>query len=282
MDERHLLLTVLLLAGCSQHDDHTKSPSLDSPQATAAAVASFPTGRLIDLTHPFDEQTIYWPTESGFLLERGNNGVTEKGYYYAANRFRAAEHGGTHVDAPIHFFDQRHTVEQIELQRLLGEAAVIDVSAKCQANRDYEISVSDLRAWEEAQGRQLVDLIVLLRTGWSRRWPDREAYLGTSGRGPEAVADLHFPGLSAEAARWLAESRSPKAVGIDTASIDHGQATHFPSHIVLCEHNIPGFENISNLDQLPQQGAYIVALPMKIAGGSGAPLRILAILPATP
>src|SRR5262245_6807856 len=190
-------------------------------------------GKLLDLTHAFSADTIFWPTEKGFDFQPGNNGVTEKGYYYAANRFCTAEHGGTHIDAPIHFFDKRHTVDEIELDRLVGEAAVIDVAEKCAVERDYLITLDDLRAWEEKNGRQLIDLIVLLRTGYSRHWPDREKYLGTSDRGPEAIAKLHFPGLSPEAARWLAEHRAPKAVGIDTASIDYGQSTHFESHIRL-------------------------------------------------
>jgi kynurenine formamidase len=274
-----LLLGVLVsLLGCAQRDDPSGEPHPVPTVATTRAV-SIPTGKLIDLTHPFDEQTIYWPTEAGFLLELGNNGPTDKGYYYAANRFRAAEHGGTHLDAPIHFHDQRHTVDQIELDRLVGEAVVIDVSEQCRANRDYEITVADLRNWETAHSRQLTDIIVLLRTGWSSRWLDREAYLGTSARGPDAVPSLHFPGLSPEAAQWLADHRLPKAVGIDTASIDFGQSTHFESHVTLFKKNIPAFENVANLDQLPTQGALVMALPMKIAGGSGAPLRVVAIVP---
>jgi kynurenine formamidase len=125
----------------------------------------------------------------------------------------------------------------------------------------------------------LIDVIVLLHTGWSRHWPDREAYLGTSARGPEAVARLHFPGLAPDAARWLVEHRAPKAVGIDTASIDFGQSTHFQAHVTLCEQNVPAFENVAHLDQLPAERAFVVALPMKITGGSGAPLRIVAFLP---
>jgi kynurenine formamidase len=236
-------------------------------------------GKLLDLTHPFNADTIFWPTEKGFDFQPGNNGVTEKGYYYAANRFCTAEHGGTHIDAPIHFFAGRHTVDEIELQRLIGEAAVIDVVEKCAAERDYQITLADLRAWEEKNGRQLIDVIVLLRTGYSRHWPDREKYLGTLDRSPEAIAKLHFPGLAPEAARWLAEHRAPKAVGVDTASIDYGQSTHFESHVALCEKNIPIFENVTHLDQLPSTGAHLIALPMKITGGSGGPLRIIALLP---
>lgn len=235
--------------------------------------------KMVDLTHPFDEQTIYWPTEEGFKLVRGPAGITDKGYFYSANRFIAAEHGGTHVDAPIHFFEGRQTVDQIPLERFVGEAVVVDVSEACQRNRDYQVTVGDLRAWEAAHDRPLNDVIVLLRTGYQRHWGDRKLYLGTQKTGPEAVRDLHFPGLDPQAAKWLMESRSIKSIGIDTASIDHGQSQLFQSHVTLCEHNVPAFENVANLDKLPPKGAFVVALPMKIGGGSGAPLRIIATLP---
>ncbi len=245
-------------------------------ETTAARLAS---GTWLDLTHPFDAATIYWPTEKGFQFEPGNNGPNPKGYYYAANRFATAEHGGTHLDAPRHFAEGRHTADQIELERLVGVAAVIDVREKCAANPVYEITADDFVAWEEAHGRQLVDVIVLLRTGWSERWGDRAAYLGTDVKGPEAVPLLRFPGLAPEGAKWLVEHRRVKAVGIDTASIDHGPSTLFGSHVVLCKADTPIFENLAGLDPLPEEGAFVVALPMKIAGGSGGPLRVLARLP---
>jgi kynurenine formamidase len=228
---------------------------------------------------PSTRTTIYWPTEEGFKLIRGPAGVTEKGYYYAANRFLAAEHGGTHIDAPIHFFRDRKTVDEIPLERLIGEAVVIDVTDACAANRDYEIGVDDLRGWEERHGRQLVDVIVLLRTGHGRHWKDHVRYLGTAKTGPDAVADLHFPGLAPAAAQWLVEHRAIKAIGIDTPSIDHGQSSRFQSHVTLFEHNIPAFENVANLEELPESGSTVIALPMKIGGGSGAPLRIIALVP---
>lgn len=233
---------------------------------------------IIDLTHPFDGRTIYWPTEAGFDLIRGTAGVTEKGYYYSANRFAAAEHGGTHIDAPIHFFKGRQTVDQIPLERLIGEAAVVDVTKSCAEDRDYQIDVSDLRRWETEHERQLVDVIVLLRTGFGRHWKDRTKYLGTNKTGPDAVADLHFPGLAPAASRWLVEHRAIKAIGIDTPSIDHGQSQLFQSHVTLFEHNVPAFENVAHLDKLPAAGATVVALPMKIGSGTGAPLRIIAMV----
>lgn len=234
--------------------------------------------RVVDLTHTFDADTLYWPTEAGFRLERTADGVTERGYYYAAGRFAAAEHGGTHVDAPIHFYKDGATVDAIPLDRLVGEGVVVDVSEKCANDRDYQIGIADLHSWEEEHGRQLVDVILLLRTGLSRHWPDREKYLGTNRTGPEGVAELHFPGLAPDAARWLAENRHVKAVGIDTASIDYGQSTQFESHVTLFEHNIPALENVTNLEHLPSEGFTVFALPMKIGGGTGAPVRIVAIL----
>ena len=130
-------------------------------------------------------------------------------------------------------------------------------------------------------GRIAPGSIVLLRTGFSTRWPDAVRYLGTAERGEQAVPKLHFPGLHPDTARWFVASRPIKAIGIDTASIDYGQSTLFESHRALYDRNIPAFENLTNLERLPARGAHIVALPMKIAGGSGAPLRAVAILPSS-
>lgn len=246
--------------------------------AALLPAASGAAERWIDLTHPFDADTVFWPTEKGFLFEAGSNGVNDKGYYYAANRFASAEHGGTHLDAPRHFSADGQTADLIPVERFVGDAAVIDVTARCAVDPDYEITTGDLVAWERAERRQLVDVIVLLRTGWSSRWPDRRAYLGTDLRGTDGVANLHFPGLAPEAARWLVEQRRVKAVGIDTASIDRGRSTHFESHRALCGANVPVFENVATLELLPSAGAFVAALPMKIAGGSGGPTRIVARL----
>jgi kynurenine formamidase len=240
---------------------------------------SLAAGRWIDLTHPFDAATIYWPTERGFQFEAGANGPTAKGYYYAANRFTTAEHGGTHLDAPRHFSATGQTSDAIPVERLVGEAVVVDVTKPCATDAVYEITADDLVAWESAHGRQLVDVIVLLRTGWAAKWGDRESYLGTAATGPAAISRLRFPGLAPDAAKWLVEHRRIRAIGIDTASIDHGPSTHFGAHVALCSGNVPIFENVAGLNALPAQGAFVAALPMKIAGGSGGPLRIVARLP---
>ncbi len=233
-------------------------------------------GEIVDLTHPFDETTVYWPTAEGFKLSTDFEGMTDKGYFYSAYKYSAAEHGGTHLDAPVHFAQGRHTVDQIPLKQLMGSGIVIDVTRQCAANRDYQVTVADLQNWERRNGRIPRNVIVFLHTGFGKRYPDRKQYLGTDERGAEAVAKLHFPGLDPAAARWLVQNRSIKAIGLDTASIDYGQSTLFESHRILMEKNIPAFENVANLDQLPVKGFSVIALPMKIKGGSGGPLRIVA------
>jgi kynurenine formamidase len=238
---------------------------------------AFPAGRIVDLTYAFDAKTVYWPTSEQFKLETDFEGMTDKGYFYSAYRYSAAEHGGTHLDSPVHFAKGHYTVDELPLQQLIGAAIVIDVSAQAATNPDYLVSVADFENWEKRNGRIPAGTIVLLRTGFGKFYPDRKKYLGTEERGAEAVAKLHFPGLDPAAARWITTNRSIKAIGLDTASIDYGQSTLFESHRTLFEKNIPAFENVANLDQLPVKGFTVIALPMKIKGGSGGPLRIIAV-----
>lgn len=249
------------------------------PAASAPAPAAFPAGELVDLSHTYDKTTIFWPTAAPFTLETVSAGMTPGGYYYAANNFTTSEHGGTHLDSPIHFAEGKSTVDRIPLNRLVGPAVVIDVTAASDANPDYLITTADIERAEKEDGPIPADAIVLLRTGFSRRWPDAAKYLGTAERGEAAVARLHFPGLHPDAAKWLVANRRIRAIGIDTASIDYGQSTQYESHRALFANEIPAFENLAALERLPKRGAMVIALPMKIGGGSGAPLRAIAILP---
>src|SRR5262245_28539614 len=242
---------------------------------------SFPSGRVVDLTYAFDSQSVYWPTAEQFKLETDFEGMTDKGYFYSAYRYSAAEHGGTHLDSPVHFAKGRATVDQLPLQQLMGSAVVVDVTAQCAKNPDYLVSVADFENWERRNGRIRPGTIVLLRTGFGKYYPDRQKYLGTDERGAAAVAKLHFPGLDPAAARWLVANRRVAAVGLDTASIDPGTSTRFESHQILFAAEIPAFENLANVEQLPPTGATLIALPMKIAGGSGGPLRAVAVLPSS-
>jgi kynurenine formamidase len=253
--------------------------SLNSAGTTTTTTApDFRAGQLVDLSHPFDADTVYWPTAEGFRLEKDFEGVTEKGFFYAANKFSTAEHGGTHIDAPVHFAKGRHTVDEIPLEQLVGEGVVVDVVKQSEASRDYQVTAADFQQWEKLNGQIPAGAIVILRTGYSKYWPDRKRYMGTDERGAGAVPKLHFPGLHPEAARWLASNRSIKAIGLDTPSIDYGQSTLFESHRALFDRNIPALENLANLDKLPAKNFTVVALPMKIKGGSGGPLRAIAIL----
>ncbi|HYE35433.1 cyclase family protein [Methylocaldum sp.] len=260
-----------------------RSAVLAALLVSAVGCASRPglwsSGRWVDLTHSFSAATVYWPTATPFRLEPVFVGTTKKGFHYEAYQFRAAEHGGTHLDAPNHFSANGLAVDRIPLDRLIGPAVVIDVSSKAAENPDYRVSLDDLAVWEEGHGPIPEQAIVLLRTGYDRFWPDPVKYLGTAERGEAAVAKLHFPGLDPEAARWLAQQRRIKAVGLDTASIDYGQSSHFETHRILSQKRIPIFENVARLGELPATGAVVVALPMKIEGGSGAPLRIIAWAP---
>ncbi len=232
--------------------------------------------KIVDLTHAFDERAIYWPTAKPFEWQKESWGRNAAGDWYTAGRYAASEHGGTHLDAPIHFAEGKETVDQVAVARLVGPAVVIDVSAAVANDRDYRLSAADIAAWEKRHGRIPERSIVLIRTGWDRYWGDRKAYLGTDA--PGDTANLHFPGLSRGAAELLARRRVD-GVGIDTASIDPGPSKDFAAHRALAAGNVFGLENVANVGQLPATGATVIALPMKIKGGTGGPTRIIAILP---
>ena len=234
--------------------------------------------KVIDLSHSYSHETVYWVTAKEFELDTVFKGRTDKGYYYSANNFATAEHGGTHIDAPIHFAEGAQSVDEIPLKNLIGSAVKIDVSKNALDNPDYLVSIDDLITWEEKHGQIPDGSIVLLQTGFSTYYPNKIKYMGTNERGEAAVALLHFPGLDPEAANWLVENRNINSIGIDTPSIDYGQSQYFKSHVALMTNNIPAFENLTNLDQLPEKDFNIIALPMKIKGGSGSPLRIVALL----
>ena len=267
------------------HKDWAEYPILDVPLGAVETSAPSPSheldlarARLVDLSHAFDRDTLYWPNApSGFTLERLAFGDSPGGFFYAANAFCAPEHGGTHLDAPIHFASRGWTAEAIPLDRLIAPGVVIDVTAATARDRDYRLTVADVRRFESEHGTIAPGTIVLLRTGWSARWPDRAAYLGDDT--PGRTSHLHFPAYGRGAATLLVRDRRVAALGVDTASLDHGPSRDFPVHRVAAEANVVGLENVTRLDALPPTGAWVVALPMKIAGGSGGPLRVVALLP---
>ena len=233
---------------------------------------------VVDLSYAYDEQTVYWPTApSKFEKEELHYGPTDAGYFYSAFMIATPEHGGTHLDAPINFAEGQTSAEAIPLERLIAPAVVIDITEDANRDRDALLTREHIEDFEQQHGSIARGTIVLVRTGWSRHWPDVAQYLGDDTVGD--VSNLHFPGISEDAAQALVE-REVAAVGIDTASIDHGPSKDFMAHRVLMEAGVPAFENVAALDRLPARGSRIIALPMKIRGGSGAPLRIVAELPA--
>jgi len=249
----------------------------DSSSGTAAPVLDLARVRMVDLTHAYNAQTIYWPNSpTTFSLESQAKGPTPGGWFYSANRFSSPEHGGTHLDAPVHFSEQGQSSEQIPLSQLIAPAVVIDIRDRVAQAPDYLLTREDVLAFEQTHGTIARGSIVLLRTGWSSRWPDRKAYLGDDE--PGRTDRLHFPSYGAEAARLLVEERQVAVLGADVASIDGGQSQDFQVHRIAAAKNVPGLENLTNLDSLPPAGAFVLALPMKIEGGSGGPLRAVGLV----
>lgn len=239
------------------------------------------TEKRLDMTYPFDGNTLYWPTaEKTFTVEKKSWKMVEGGWWYASNDYGACEHGGTHVDAPIHFGAKGRTIDQIPLDEWIGPAIRIDVTAKCAKNRDYLLAVDDIKEWEKANGKVPAKAWVLMYTGiGTAYYPDRLKTFGTLKTGKEALAELHFPGFSPEAAAFLVQERDITGIGLDTPSIDYGQSSDFKVHQVICNAQKLAIENIANLDKLPVKGAMLYPNPMLIKDGTGAPARIFAVFP---
>jgi len=233
--------------------------------------------KIVDMTYPFSAETQHWPTAQPFKLEKHTEGVTPQGYWYASYNYSGSEHVGTHMDAPFHFAQGKWTVDRIPLATTVGPGVIVDVRGKAQANADYRLDVVDLRTWEKRNGKIPRGAIVLMYSGWGKFWNDRKKFFGADK--PGDVDNLRFPGFSKDAAEFLVKERKVGAVGTDTASIDYGASRDFIVHQVLGRANVPIFENVALLEKLPAKGATIFAAPMKIQGGTGAPLRIFAILP---
>jgi len=237
-------------------------------------------GKLLDMTYPYDENTIYWPTAKSFHLEKVSWEVSEGGWWYASNEFSASEHGGTHADAPIHFAQNGRTIDQIPLEEWIGPAVKLDVTKKCANNRDYLLSVEDIISWEKDFGGIPDKAWIIMYTGIDTQYyPDKKKVLGTDKQGDAAIPELSFPGFSVESIKFLLKKRNITGIAIDTPSIDYGKSQDFMVHRVLFAADKLALENIANLDKLPPSGAILYVIPMLIREGTGSPSRVFAILP---
>jgi kynurenine formamidase len=229
---------------------------------------------VVDLTHPLDDQAPYWPEGSGPSPFHAKVAASfDKGGYFGRD-LEMPEHFGTHMDAPAHFDPRGITLDQIPVTQFLRAAMVIDVSESAKSNVDYRVTAQDLKNWEKHNGAIPSGAVVFFLTGWAQRWPSQKDYMNQDIQGT-----LHFPGLSVEAARYLLDHSHPVAIGIDTASIDYGPSQNFEVHHLTMPSGLYHLENVANLDRLPARGAYVVALPMMLRGGSGSPTRVLALMP---
>lgn len=234
--------------------------------------------RIVDLSHVYNDETLYWPTSpSKFALDELAYGDTPDGYFYSAYTMSTPEHGGTHLDAPIHFAARGQTAEAIPLQRLIAAGVVIDITEQTSTDRNYRLAAEDVLAHEREHGRIAAGTMVLLRTGWDEYWPHASSYLGDDT--PGDASKLSFPSYGDEAARLLVEQREVAALGVDTASIDYGRSQLFTVHRIASARNVIGLENLTNLAALPPTGFTVIALPMKVEGGSGGPVRVVALVP---
>ncbi len=241
--------------------------------ASADRLAGIPSGRtrVVDLSHPLSEIFPPWPGDEKAFEAQVNASPEKNGYF--TRRFSMLEHFATHMDAPAHFPPGKTTVDRIPPEKLFGPAVVMDVTAEGKKNPDHEVSAADILRWEKRHGQIPAGAIVLLRTGWTARLPDAKSY-----RNLDAQGAMHFPGFSAEAVALLIE-RKVSGLGCDTMSVEIGASKDFAVHKLSHGAGLYHLENLADLSALPETGAFLIVAPIKLAGGSGGPVRVFAILP---
>jgi kynurenine formamidase len=224
-----------------------------------------------DLTHSLPANDFEKPQKSGYRLE--TVALSQRIPSSQASDSQASEQFATRIDAPARLRRGTWTVDQIPAGRLIGPLVVLDISASAKSNPDYEISVQDIVRWEQANGQIPLGAVVMARTGWGSRWNSVRSYRNADSKGL-----AHFPGYSRDAARFLAEGRNALGLGIDTANLDRGSARKSAVAQYAAEHGLYLLANVANLDRMPSNGAVAMVAPAKVAGGSTAPVRILALV----
>jgi kynurenine formamidase len=245
-----------------------------SARSVADRLAGVASGRtqVVDLTYALNDRLPAWPGDEHPFEATAKATFEKEGYF--SRGYYLLEHYGTHMDAPAHFVQGQATVDQIAPQRLIGSAVVVDIQEKVAADGDYRLTRRDLQAWERQWGRIPDGAIVLARTGWAARWPDVARYRNTDQAGV-----MHFPGFGVDAAEFLTKERKVSGLGIDTLSVDYGPSKNFEVHRITLAAGLYHLENLASMERLPAKGAYLVAAPIKLEGGSGGAVRVMAILP---
>jgi kynurenine formamidase len=227
--------------------------------------------RVLDLSYAINDKLVPWPGDEKFFEAKVNASVEKNGYF--TRSFWMLEHYGTHMDAPAHFPPGKATVDQIPAKQLFGPAVVLDVRAESSKDADYQLGAAPVEDWEKRHGQIPEGAIVLLRTGWASRWPDVQKY-----RNQDAKGKMHFPGFSVDSAKLLVQ-RKVSGLGCDTLSIDYGASEDFAVHHVSLGAGLYHLENLADLSELPEAGAFLIVAPIKLEGGSGGPVRVFALLP---
>jgi kynurenine formamidase len=226
--------------------------------------------RVIDLSYAISDKMVPWPGDAK-AFEATTNATVEKNGYFTRS-FWMLEHYGTHMDAPAHFPPGTTTIDKIPAEKFFALAVVLDVRKEAERDPDYQLTVKRIEAWEEKHGKIPAGAIVVLRTGWATRWPDVARY-----RNQDANGKMHFPGFSVEAAKVLLE-RKVSGLGCDTLSIDPGNSPDFPVHHLVLGAGVYQLENLADLQELPEAGAFLIAAPIKLEGGSGGAVRVFGLV----
>ncbi|KAL5015296.1 hypothetical protein ScPMuIL_009566 [Solemya velum] len=230
--------------------------------------------KTVDMSHDLSIATPFWVGMPRFNFTILNRNNTSRGFWLENNAFQIAEHGGTHLDAPAHYYKGSWRTQLIPMDSLFGPGVVINVTDKVLTNPDYRVKTSDLSQWEANYGRIPPNAVIIMNSGWQYKFPNKTRVFNTTD--PEDPSTYHFPGWHEEAVQWLVDNRQVNIIGVDTPSTDYGQATHFPVHVLLGKYQIPGLENVANLDNVPKHGAIIYAPVVKLHDGSGGPARVFA------
>jgi kynurenine formamidase len=272
---RVALSSILIAGGAAAvaRQEHRAAPSAARRASDNEWLRGIPSGttRVVDLTYALNGKTPAWPGDTEPFLATINATPEKDGYF--TRKFCMLEHYSTHMDAPIHFPPGKISIDQIPTSHFFGPAVVIDVRADASKDPDYRLPAAAVDHWEAVHGRIPAGAIVLLRTGWSSRWPDEARY-----RNLDSHGTMHFPGFSVEAAKLLI-ARNVSGLGIDTLSVDYGASKDFEVHRLTLPANLYHLENLADLSALPEAGAFLIAAPIKLEGGSGGACRVFAILP---